>query len=545
MAKKITIPKPLSVYTELKGTMKIDMPTIKGIFETSYLKVLQSKFGEVDNLKVECTDDGIIDISQDLEVVADGKVANPAKQIALSEAKKENSDAAAGDRYIRKITNSDFTQAELTELNQCIKGKVADLQKEALYTKLIIDQFSEFKENKSIDKPTMIGVIVFAFRKALQSKYGDEANFDVICNPDNGDFSILQNLEVVADGEVENPNKQISLSDAILEGNSDAEIGDVHARQIKFSDFGRRDIISLRQALQGKVIDLQKEALYNKYKDMVGELISGEVYQAWSKECLILDNDKNELHLPKTETIAGEFFHKGDPVRAVVKEVGNEKNNPRIILSRTSPDLLRRLFELEVPEIHDGLVTIQAVARIPGERAKVAVESIDDRIDAVGACVGVKGSRIHGIVRELRNENIDVINYTSNPSLMIQRALSPARVKSLRIDEEKKYAEVFFAPEQVSLAIGRGGTNIKLASILTGYTIEVFRDGGGEFEDDIYLEEFKDEIDAWVIDTLLKMGLTKARQVLATPREQLIDEADLEEETVDHLLEVLRAEFED
>lgn len=409
----------------------------------------------------------------------------------------------------------------------------------------MIDQFAEFKENKNIDKPTMIGVIEYSFRKALQSKYEEDDNFDVICNPDTGDVEILQNLDIVADGEVQKPNKQIALSQAREEDNPDAEIGEKHVRQILFSDFGRREILNLRQAMQSKILDLQKEALYNKYKDMVGDLISGEVYQAWSKESLVLDDEKNELHLPKSETIPGDFFHKGDPVRAVVKSVTNENNNTRITLSRTSPDLLRRLFELEVPEIHDGLITIQAVARIPGERAKVAVESIDDRIDAVGACVGVKGSRIHGIVRELHNENIDVINYTSNPSLMIQRALSPARVKSLRIDEESQRAEVFFAPDQVSLAIGRGGTNIKLASMLTGYVIEVFRDVDGEFEDDIYLDDFKDEIDEWVIEALKNFGCTTARQVLSTPHDKLVDGADLEEETVDHVIEVLKAEFED
>ena len=405
--------------------------------------------------------------------------------------------------------------------------------------------FAEFKELKNIDKITMINVLEESFRNVLAKMFGTDVNLDVILNPDKGDVQIFQNLEVVEDGTVTDPNLQIGLTDAKADQDPDAEIGDEHTREIFFADFGRRAILTLRQTLQSKILDLQKEAIYDKFKELEGELDTGEVYQTWSRETLLLDDDKNELLLPKSESIPGDFFRKGETVRAVVSNVDNKNNNPKITVSRTSENFLRRLFELEVPEIHDGLISIRAVARIPGERAKIAVESYDERIDPVGACVGVKGSRIHGIVRELRNENIDVINYTSNPSLFIQRALSPARVSTIRIDEEEKKAEVFLRPEEVSLAIGKQGLNIKLASMLTGYVIDVYRESDEVQEEDIYLDEFKDEIDPWVIETLKNMGLVTAKNVLALSRQEIIDKADLEESTVDQLLQVLRAEFED
>ena len=408
----------------------------------------------------------------------------------------------------------------------------------------MVEQFAEFKELKNIDKTTMISVLEESFRNVLAKMFGTDENLDVILNPDKGDVQIFQNLKVVPDGEVDNPNLQISLSDARADDDPEAEVGEEHSREIIFENFGRRAILNLRQTLQSRILDLQKEAVYNKFKELEGELVTGEVYQTWSRETLLLDDDKNELLLPKNESIPGDFFRKGETVRAVVERVDNE-GNPKITVSRISVNFLRRLFEIEVPEIHDGLIAIRAVARIPGERAKVAVESFDDRIDPVGACVGVKGSRIHGIVRELHNENIDVINYTSNPSLFIQRALAPAKVSSIRIDEEKKEAEVFLRPEEVSMAIGRNGSNIKLASMLTGFEIDVYRDAEQVYEEDIYLDEFKNEIDAWVIDAIKEIGCVTAQTVLHTPREVLIDKADLEEDTVDHLLEVLRAEFED
>ena len=407
------------------------------------------------------------------------------------------------------------------------------------------EQFAEFKELKDIDKTTLISVLEESFRSVLSKMFGNDDNFDVIVNPDKGDFEIYQNLEVVEDGEVENPNKQISLSDAQADDDPDCEVGEEHTRKIDFAKFGRRAILNLRQTLASKILDLQKDAIYNKFKALEGQLVAGEVYQVWKREVLLLDDEKNELLLPKEEQIPTDIYRKGDVVRAVIERVDNANNNPKVIVSRTSQDFLRRLFEQEVPEIHDGLIVIRAVARIPGERAKIAVESYDDRIDPVGACVGVKGARIHGIVRELRNENIDVINYTNNPQLLIQRALSPAKISSIRLDNENKHAEVFLRPEEVSLAIGKGGLNIKLASILTGYSIDVYRDVETEGEEDIYLDEFKDEVDEWVIEALKNVGLATAKSVLRTPRESLIDRADLEEDTVDHLLDVLRAEFED
>ncbi len=408
-------------------------------------------------------------------------------------------------------------------------------------------QFAEFKELKDIDKTTLISVLEESFRSVLSKVFGSDDNFDVIVNPDKGDCEIYQNLMVVNDGEVENPNKEISLTDARADDDPDCEVGEEHTRKIDFAKFGRRAILNLRQTLASKILDLQKDAIYNKFKGREGELVAGEVYQVWKREVLLLDEDKNELLLPKEEQIPTDIYRKGDVVRAVIKEVDNENNNPKIRVSRTSEHFLRRLFEQEVPEIHDGLIVIRAVARIPGERAKIAVESYDDRIDPVGACVGVKGARIHGIVRELRNENIDVINYTNNPQLLIQRALSPAKISSIRLDDETKHAEVFLRPDEVSLAIGKGGLNIKLASILTGYSIDVYRDVESEGEEDIYLDEFKDEIDEWVIETLKNVGLATAKSVLRTPREDLINrpDLDLEESTVDHLLAVLNAEFDD
>lgn len=409
----------------------------------------------------------------------------------------------------------------------------------------MVESFAEFKELKNIDKATMISVLEESFRNVLAKMFGTDENLDVIMNPDKGDVQIFQNLKVVPDGEVQDPNTEISLSDARADQDPDVEIGEEHTREIIFADFGRRAILNLRQTLQSKILDLQKENIYKKFKELEGDLVSGEVYQTWSKEILLLDDDKNELLLPKSESIPGDFFRKGETVRAVVANVDNKNNNPKITVSRTNENFLRRLFELEVPEIHDGLINIRAVARIPGERAKIAVESYDDRIDPVGACVGVKGSRIHGIVRELRNENIDVINYTANPSLFIQRALSPAKVSSIRLDENEKKAEVFLRPDEVSLAIGKGGLNIKLASMLTGYVIDVYRDTEEPNEEDIYLDEFKDEIDGWVIDALKNIGCVTAKAVLNTPRQVLIDKADLEEDTVDQVIAVLRAEFED
>ncbi len=409
----------------------------------------------------------------------------------------------------------------------------------------MVERFAEFKELKNIDKTTMISVLEESFRNVLAKMFGTDENLDVIMNPDKGDVQIFQNLEVVPDGEVENPNLQIALTDARADDDPEVEIGEEHTKEIIFADFGRRAILTLRQTLQSKILELQKEAVYKKFKDLEGELVTGEVYQTWSRETLLLDDDKNELLLPKNQAIPGDFFRKGETIRAVIANVDNNNNNPKITVSRTNENFLRRLFELEVPEIHDGLISIRAVARIPGERAKIAVESYDDRIDPVGACVGVKGSRIHGIVRELRNENIDVIPFTANQSLFIQRALSPAKVSSIRLDENEKKAEVFLKPDQVSLAIGKGGLNIKLASMLTGYVIDVYRDNDEAYEEDIYLDEFKDEIDDWVIEALKEIGLVTAKAVLNTPKDEIARRADLEEETVDNVFEILSAEFED
>ncbi len=408
----------------------------------------------------------------------------------------------------------------------------------------MVDTFAEFKELKNIEITTMISVLEESFRNVLAKMFGTDENFDIIVNPTKGDFEIWRNREIVEDGAVTDSNLQVSLSEA-RKTDPDFEVGEEMTDEVHFEKFGRRAILNLLQTLASKILDLQKDAIYNRYKDKIGELVSAEVYQIWKKEMLLIDDDGNELLLPKAEQIPSDFYRKGETVRAVVLEVDNKNNNPKILVSRTSNEFLRRLFELEVPEIHDGLILIRAIARIPGERAKIAVESYDDRIDPVGACVGVKGSRIHGIVRELRNENIDVINYTANPSLFIQRALSPAKISSIRLNEEEKKAEVFLKPEEVSLAIGKGGLNIKLACMLTGYNIDVYRDIDEEEEEDIYLDEFSDEIDDWVIEALKGIGCATAKSVLALPRETLIEKADLEENTVDEVLAILKAEFEE
>ena len=408
----------------------------------------------------------------------------------------------------------------------------------------MIDTFREFKDTKNIDRTTLVSVLEESFRNVLAKIFGSDENFDVIVNPDKGDFEIYRNRVVVADGEVEDENKQIALGEA-LKIEPDYEIGEEVSEQVNFAKFGRRAILNLRQTLASKILELEHDTLYNKYKDRVGQIVSGEVYQIWKREVLVVDDENNELILPKSEQIPADVYRKGETIRAVILRVDNENNNPKIILSRTSPMFLERLLEAEVPEINDGLIAIRKIARMPGERAKIAVESFDDRIDPVGACVGVKGSRVHGIVRELCNENLDVVNYTTNINLFIQRALSPARVSSINIDEENHKAEVYLQPEEVSLAIGRGGLNIKLASMLTEYTIDVFREvPEGEADEDIYLDEFSDEIDQWVIDAIKSIGLDTAKAVLNAPREMLIEKADLEEETVDHVINVLRAEFE-
>ena len=408
----------------------------------------------------------------------------------------------------------------------------------------MIETFQEFKETKNIDRTTLVSVLEESFRNVIAKIYGSDENFDVIVNPDKGDFEIHRNRIVVADGEVEDENKEIALSEA-QKIEPDYEVGEEVSEEVNFQKFGRRAILNLRQTLASKILELEHDSLYQKYKDRVGQVVSGEVYQIWKREVLLIDDEGNELHLPKGEQIPNDNYHKGETVRAIVKEVQNENNNPRIILSRTSPIFLERLLEAEVPEINDGLITIRRVARMPGDRAKVAVESYDERIDPVGACVGVKGSRVHGIVRELCNENIDVINYSSNVQLFITRALSPAKISSITIDQENHKAEVYLQPEEVSLAIGRGGMNIKLASMLTEFTIDVFRVvSENEADEDIYLDEFADEIDQWVIDSIKAIGLDTAKSVLNAPREMLIEKADLEEETVDHVIEVLKSEFE-
>ena len=408
----------------------------------------------------------------------------------------------------------------------------------------MIDTLAEFKELKNIDKDTMISVLEDSFRNVIAKMFGTDENYDVIINPEKGDFEIWRNRTVVADDELEDENLQLTLTEA-RKIDADCEVGEEVTDEVHFADFGRRAILNLRQTLASKILELQKDSLFAKYKDKIGNIIAADVYQVWKKEILLLDDEGNELLLPKTEQIPTDFYRKGETVRAIVQRVDNYNNNPKIILSRTDKLFLQRLFELEVPEINDGLITIKAIARIPGERAKVAVESYDDRIDPVGACVGMKGSRIHGSVRELRNENIDVINYTSNISLFIQRALSPAKISSIRVNEEEHKAEVYLRPEEVSLAIGKGGLNIKLACMLTEYAIDVFRDVEGADEEDIYLDEFSDEIDSWVIEALKNIGCYTAKSVLAMNREEIVERADLEEQTVDEVLAILSAEFEE
>lgn len=404
----------------------------------------------------------------------------------------------------------------------------------------LISNFAEFKELKNIDKSTMIGVLEDIFRHLLQKTFETDENFDIIINPDRGDLEIWRNRVIVADGQVENPNQQISISDA-RQLDPTYEVGDSVADEIKLDSFGRRAVLSLRQNLASRIMDLEKANLYEKYSQKVGEIITGEVYQAWKKEILVLDDEENELILPKSEQIPSDFFRKGDTIRAIVSKVEMVNNTPKIILSRTADEFLERLFEQEVPEIFDGLITIKKIARIPGERAKVAVESYDERIDPVGACVGMKGSRIYSIVKELRNENIDVVNYTTNSSLLIQRALNPAKVSSITLDEEKKTAAVYLKQSEVSLAIGKGGLNIRLASMLTGYDIDVYREVE---EEDVNLDEFSDEIDQWIIETLKKVGCDTAKSVLEIPDEELVQRTDLEEETIKEIKNILKAEFE-
>lgn len=410
----------------------------------------------------------------------------------------------------------------------------------------LFESFKDFKDEKNIDRATLVGVLEECFRSVICKIYGTDENYDIIVNPDKGDFEIYRNRTVVPDGHVEDDNMQISLTDA-HKIDEDFEEGEEVTERVQFMDFGRRAILTLRQTLASRILELEHDTLYNAYKDRVGEVVTGEVYQSWKRETLIIDDEGNELLLPKSEQVPGDFFRKGETLRAVISRVDNTNGNPKIIISRTDPMFLQRMIEAEVPEIQDGLITIHKVARIPGERAKIAVESYDERIDPVGACVGVKGSRVHGIVRELHGENIDVLPWTANPQLMIARALSPARVNTVTLNEEEHKAEVSLDPDQVSLAIGKGGANIKLASLLTGYTIDVFRDVDetAADDDDVKLDEFKDAIDEWIIEEIKKTGLTTARQVIGTSREELISKVDLEEETIDDVMKILTAEFDE
>jgi len=406
----------------------------------------------------------------------------------------------------------------------------------------LIDIFQEFNEFKRIDKQTFINVLKDSFTSVITKMYGTAANYDVIVNPDKGDLEIYRNRLVMEDDDVANPDTQIALSDA-LKLDDEAEVGEEVTDKVDMASFGRRMILNLRQTLASKILELQKESLYQRYTEMVGQIVSGELYQVWKKEMLLLDEEGNELYLPKQNQIPTDFYRKGEIVRAVVVQVDNKNSNPKIVLSRTAPLFLQRLFEQEIPEVKEGLIAIKNIARIPGERAKVAVETFDDRIDPVGACVGVKGARIHGIVRELRNENIDVINYTSNTNLYIQRALAPAKISSMEIDEEAKTAKVYLQPEEVSMAIGKGGYNIKLACMLTGYQIDVYREINEDDYDDIYLDEFNDEIDQWVIDALKAVGCDTAKDVLRADKAELLKQTDLEEETIDEVIRILEAEF--
>ncbi|MDN3581482.1 transcription termination factor NusA [Mucilaginibacter flavus] len=406
----------------------------------------------------------------------------------------------------------------------------------------LIDSFQEFKDFKNIDRPTMMSVLEDVFRSMIRKKYGTDENCDVIVNTDNGDLEIWRTRKVMEDGFSEDDDLEVELAEAKL-FDADLEVGDEQIEQITLESFGRRAILAARQTLVSKILELEKDEIFKKYKDRVGEIVTGEVYQVWKKETLVLDDEGNELLLPKTEQIPADYFKKGDSVKAVVHKVDMLNSNPKIIISRTAPEFLQRLFELEVPEIFDGLITIKKIVREPGERAKVAVESYDDRIDPVGACVGMKGSRIHGIVRELKNENIDVINFTNNLQLYIQRALSPAKITSIKLDDEKKTAAVYLKPDQVSLAIGRGGHNIKLAGKLTGYEIDVYREAD-EHDEDVDIEEFTDEIDSWIIDEFKRIGLDTAKSVLALTVGELVKRTDLEEETIKEVLSILNAEFE-
>ena len=407
----------------------------------------------------------------------------------------------------------------------------------------MIEVFKDFKDKNNIDRATLVSVLEECFRNVIAKMHGTDENYDIIVNPDKGDFEIYHNRVVVPDGEVNDKNKEISLSEA-QQIEDDYEIGEEVSQRVDMSEFGRRAILQLRQTLASRIMELEYDALYNQYKDREGEVISAEVYQTWKRETLLMDEEGNELLLPRQEQIPGDFFRKGESTRAVILRVENTGGKPRIILSRTAPEFLQRMLEAEVPEIQDGLITIHKIARIPGERAKIAVESYDDRIDPVGACVGVKGSRLRGIVHELRGENIDVVTWTSNTQLMITRALNPARVNSVTLNEEEHTAEVYLDPDQVSLAIGKGGLNVKLASMLVGYTIDVFRELNEEDNDDVSLDEFTDAIEPWIIDELKKIGFETAKGVLGAQREMIIQNADLEEETVDEVLRILQAEFE-
>lgn len=409
----------------------------------------------------------------------------------------------------------------------------------------LMETFSEFKDLKNIDRTAMVNVLEESFRNAIAKMFGSDDNYTVVVNPDKGDFEIYRSREVVADEEVVDTNRQIGLSEA-QQIESDYEIGEEVSEKVDFAKFGRRAILTLRQTLSSRILELENDTLYNSFKDRVGEIVTGEVYQLWKNETLLIDDERHDLLLPKNQQIPRDFFHKGNNVRAVIDRVDNSTGKTKIYVSRTSPAFLQRLLEIEIPEIADGIISVRRIARIPGERAKIAVESYDDRIDPVGACVGVKGNRISGIVRELHNENIDVIQYTSNTKLFIQRALAPATISNIVLNEETRTAEVYLKPEEVSLAIGKGGMNIKLASKLTEYTIDVYRetDDNSQENDDIYLQEFADEIDQWVIDAIKGIGLETAKQVLNAPRAMLIEQADLEEDTVDDVLKILRAEFE-
>ena len=444
----------------------------------------------------------------------------------------------SGIKVLAKLDAADDQGITLSyEEKQAVENKIND----TMDNLNLISNFAEFKELKNIDKSTMIGVLEDVFRHALQKQYETDENFDVIINPEKGDLEIWRNRTVVEDGAVENPNTQIAVSE-VKAIDPTYEIGDEYADEIKLASFGRRAVLSLRQNLASRILDLEKASLYEKYSEKVGEIVTGEVYQVWKKEVLILDDEENELILPKAEQIPNDFYRKGDTIKAIVKSVEMNNNQPRIILSRTANQFLERLFEQEVPEIFDGLITIKKIVRIPGERAKVAVESYDERIDPVGACVGMKGSRIYSIVKELRNENIDVVNYTANPSLMIQRALNPAKISSITIDEEKMTASVYLTPDQVSLAIGKGGLNIRLSKMLTGYDIDVYREVE---EEDVALTEFADEIDGWIIDALKNVGCDTAKSVLELPVEEIAARADLELEQAQKVVEILKAEFEE